>query len=117
MERFPHRGSVPIRTHQPERLLCSPAGADRGLGAEGLASIASQGEDWGWLHENSLKGLAHHSYPGGSPGKSLQLPKRQETFLPLCFMVRKERGVRAPPKRAPEMGTSRGYQHGPQRRA
>ena len=26
-ERFPHRGSVPTSTHQPERLVCSPAGA------------------------------------------------------------------------------------------
>ena len=25
VERLPHRGSVPRRTHQPERLLCSPA--------------------------------------------------------------------------------------------
>ena len=25
-ERFPHRGSVPTITHQPERLVCSPAG-------------------------------------------------------------------------------------------
>ena len=25
-ERFPHRGSVPTSTHQPERLVCSPAG-------------------------------------------------------------------------------------------
>ena len=25
MERFPHRGSVPTSTHQPERLVCSPA--------------------------------------------------------------------------------------------
>ena len=24
-ERFPHRGSVPASTHQPERLVCSPA--------------------------------------------------------------------------------------------
>ena len=24
-ERFPHRGSVPNSTHQPERLVCSPA--------------------------------------------------------------------------------------------
>ena len=29
-ERFPHRGSVPTSTHQPERLVCSPAG---GVGA------------------------------------------------------------------------------------
>ena len=26
MERFPHRGSVPTSTHQPERLVCSLAG-------------------------------------------------------------------------------------------
>ena len=30
VERFPHRGSVPTRTHQPERLVCSPAGTGRG---------------------------------------------------------------------------------------
>ena len=30
MERFLHRGLVPTRTHQPERLVCSPAGVGRG---------------------------------------------------------------------------------------
>ena len=29
-ERFLHRGSVPKSTHQPERLVCSPAGAGGG---------------------------------------------------------------------------------------
>ena len=29
-ERFSHRGSVPTSTHQPERLVCSPAGASGG---------------------------------------------------------------------------------------
>ena len=29
-ERFPHRGSVPSSTHQPERLVCSTAGAGGG---------------------------------------------------------------------------------------
>ena len=29
-ERFPHRGSVPTSTHQPERLVCSPAWAGGG---------------------------------------------------------------------------------------
>ena len=24
VERFPHRGSVPTRTHHPERFVCSP---------------------------------------------------------------------------------------------
>ena len=29
-ERFPHRGSAPSSTDQPERLVCSPAGAGGG---------------------------------------------------------------------------------------
>ena len=29
-ERFPHRGSVPSSTHQPERLVCSPTRAGGG---------------------------------------------------------------------------------------
>ena len=29
-ERFPHRGSVLTSTHQPERLVCLPAGAGGG---------------------------------------------------------------------------------------
>ena len=29
-ERFLHRGSVPTSTHQPEKLLCSPAGTGWG---------------------------------------------------------------------------------------
>ena len=30
VERFPHRGSVPTSTHQPERLVRSPAGRGGG---------------------------------------------------------------------------------------
>ena len=30
VERFPHRGSVPTSTDQPERLVCSLAGAGGG---------------------------------------------------------------------------------------
>ena len=30
VERFPHRGSVPTSTHQPKRLVCSPAGVGGG---------------------------------------------------------------------------------------
>ena len=29
-ERFPHGGSVPSSTHQPERIVCSPARAGGG---------------------------------------------------------------------------------------
>ena len=32
-----------------------------GLGAEAWASVGSQGEDWGWRREHSLKGLVCHS--------------------------------------------------------
>ena len=63
----------------PRGLSAHPPGR-AGLGAEARAVVGSQGEDWGWRREQSLKGLAHHSWLGGSPGKSLQLPKRQETF-------------------------------------
>ena len=28
-EKFPHRGAVPTSTHQPERLVCSPARVGR----------------------------------------------------------------------------------------
>ena len=41
----------------------------------------------------------------------------RDFFLPLCFLVREERGFRALLKGAPETGASRGHQHGPQRRA
>ena len=39
----------------------------------------------------------------------------RDFFFPLCFLVHEERGFRAPPKRAPETGASRGDQRGPQR--
>ena len=40
----------------PGGLSAHPPGR-AGLGA----SVGSQGEDWGWRREHSLKGLAHHS--------------------------------------------------------
>ena len=63
----------------PRGLSAQPLGR-AGLGAEARALGRSKGEHWGWRREHSLKGLAHHSWLGGSPGKDLQLPKRQETF-------------------------------------
>ena len=44
--------------------------------------------------------------------KSAAAEEARDFFLPLCFAARKERGFRVPPKRAPETGTSRGYQRG-----
>ena len=44
----------------PRGLSAHPPGR-AGLGAEARASVGLQGEDWGWRHEHSLKGLVHHS--------------------------------------------------------
>ena len=78
--------------HSPAREACLlTRRGGLGLGAEARASVGSQGEDWDWWCEHSLKGLAHHSWLGGSPGKSLQLPKRQETFSSLFVSQRARR--------------------------
>ena len=48
--------------HSPAREACLlTRRGGRGLGAEAWALVRSQGEDWGWRREHSLKGLAHHS--------------------------------------------------------
>ena len=48
--------------HSPAREACLlTRRGRRGLGAEAPALVGSQGEDWGWWREHSLKGLAHHS--------------------------------------------------------
>ena len=45
-------------------------GGGRGLGAEAQASeVRSQGEDWGWLREHSLKGASAPQLPGKESGK------------------------------------------------
>ena len=72
-DRFPKRGSVPTRTHQPERLVCSPASWNKwGIEAEARVSeVRSQGEDRGWLHEHSLKGVSASQLAGREYGKKL----------------------------------------------
>ena len=48
--------------HSPTREACLlTCRGGRGLGAEARASVGSQGEDWGWRREHSLKGLVRHS--------------------------------------------------------
>ena len=64
-ERFSHRGLVPTSTHQPERLVCSPAMA----GEARVSEVRSQGEDWGWLREHSLKGASAPQLAGRESGK------------------------------------------------
>ena len=90
----------------------------RGLGAEAWASVGLQGKDWGWWREHSLKGASAPQLAGReSRKKSGAAEEARHFFLPLCFLVRKERGLRAPLKGAPETGASHGYQRGPQRQA
>ena len=89
-----------------------------GLGAEAQASVECQGEDWGWLREHSLKGASAPQLARRESGKmSGAAEDTREFFLPLCFLVHEERGLRVPLKGAPETGASHGYQRGPQRRA
>ena len=45
--------------HSPAREACLLTRQGRwGLGAEARISVGSQGEDWGWLYEHSLKGAS-----------------------------------------------------------
>ena len=59
--RFPHGGSVLSSTHESREACLLTHWVGWGLGAEAQASVGSQGEDWGWCCEHSLKGLVHHS--------------------------------------------------------
>ena len=86
-----------------------------GLGAEAPGSeVRCQGKDWGRLREHSLKGASVPQLAGRESRKKSGTAKETRDH---CLGVCEERGFRAPPKRAPEMGMSHGYQHGHQRRA
>ena len=100
--------------HSPAREACwLTRRGRRRLGAEAPASeVRSQGEDWGWLCEHSLKGASAPQLAGKESGKKSGSAKEARDH---CFGVCKERGFRAPPKRAPEIGSSCSYQCGPQR--
>ena len=74
----------------------------------------SQGEVWGWLGEHSLKGA---SAPQLARRESRKNSGPASESRDHCFRVREERAFRAPPKRASEMGASRGFQRGHQRQA
>ena len=83
-----------------------------------MSEVRSQGEDWGWRREHSLKGASAPQLARRESGKKSGAAKEARDFLlPLCFLVHKERGLRASFKGAPETGASRGYQRRPQRQA
>ena len=80
--------------HSPAReacLLTRRGGWE--LGAEARASVGSQGEDWGWLREHSLKGASVPQLAGRESGK-------------------RSGAAEEPLKGAPETGTSCGYECG-----
>ena len=91
-------GEIPTRRlgaeqHSPAREACLlTRRGGRGLGAEASASVLARRE---------------------SGKKSAAAEEARDFFLPLCFVARKERGFRVPPKRAPETGASCSYQRGP----
>ncbi len=101
------------------QALTSPRGLSAhlvGLGAEARASVGAPGEDWGWRREHSLQGVTAPRLAGRESGKmSGPAEEARDFFLPLCFLVRKERGLRALLKGAPDTGASCGYQRGHQR--
>ena len=106
--------------HSPAREACLlTRWGGQGLGAEAPASeVGSQGEDWGWMCENCLKGAsAPQLARRESRKKSGAAEETSDFFLPLCFWLCEERGLRAPFKGAPETGATGGYQHGPHRQA
>ena len=105
--------------HSPAREACwLTRRGGRELGAEARASVGMQGEDWGWQREHSLKGANAPQLARRESGKkSGPAEEARDFFFPLCFLVQEERGLRTLLKGAPEMGASRGYQHGLKRRA
>ena len=116
------RGEIPAQRisadqHSPAREVCLlTRRGGWGLGAEARVSeVGWQGEDWGWLREHSPKGASAPQLARREFGKkSGPAEQARDFFLPLCFPLHEERGLRAPLKRAPETGASRGYQCGPQ---
>ena len=87
------------------RGLSAPPPGRAGLAAEAPAlEVGSQGEDWGWRREHSLKGASAPQLAGRESGKRSGAAKEaRDFFLPLCFLVREERGLRAQLKGAPEL--------------
>ena len=101
----------------PRGLSYSPAGAGgAGSWGSGFGRIAGRG--LGLAAWTQPEGASAPQLAGREPGKkSAAAEEARDFFLPLCFLVLEERGLRAPPKQAPETGASCGDQRGPQRQA
>ena len=82
--------------HSPaqEACLLTRLGG-RALGAEATASVGSQGEDWGWRREHSLKGLAHHSEWEGVREKVWSCPAGKRLFRASLFPGAQGEGIQS----------------------
>ena len=82
-------GEIPARRisanqHSPAREACLlTRRGGRGLGGEARASVGSQGEDWGWRREHSLKGASAPRLAGREKVWSCRRDKR--LFLASLF--------------------------------
>ena len=102
--------------HSPARDACLLNNwGGQGLGAETQAlEVGCQGEARGWLREHSLKRASAPQLARRESGKRSRAAEEiRDLFLPLCFLVREERVLRASLKGVPEMGVNRGYQRRP----
>ena len=102
---------IAANQYSPAREACLLTCWDGwGLGVPAL-EVRSQGEDWGCLHEHSLKEASAPQLARRESGKRSGAAKEARDH---CLGVHKERGFiprvptegRALPKQAPEIGTS-----------
>ena len=115
-ERFLHRGWVPTSTHQPERIVCSPARKGGGWELRLGLQRSDLRERTGVGCVNSLKGASVPQLTRRESGKkSGTAEQARDFFLSLRFTVYEERGYREPPNRAPETGASCGISADPMR--
>ena len=82
--RFPHSGLILTSTHQPERLVCSPARVEGSWEVRLGLQSSDPRERTGWLHEHSLKGASMPQLARRESGKSLELSKSQKTIVLGC---------------------------------
>ena len=82
---IPVQRIMPTSTHQPERLVCSTAGAGWGWELRlGLWRSDPREKTGVGCMDRAWSGVVHQSLLEESPGESLKLPKRQETIVLGC---------------------------------
>ena len=104
--------------HSPARKVCLLTAGMGGAWDLRLGPQSDAREKSGVACGTQLEGGSALQLAGRESGtKSGAAKESRDFFLPLCFLVREERGLRAPLKGAPETGVSHGYKRGLQKRA